>query len=945
MNSTTDIKRLQFVFEKVMQVEESSRQTFVENECDGNPACIQKVMKMVSFAISNQDLILDTVSKVANEIGQEASLVGTHIDKFKLTQRLGHGGMGDVYLAERSDHEFQQKVAIKIIRDGLHHQSVHTFFQRERQILADLNHPNICHLLDGGTTSDGMLYFVMEFIEGITITEYCQNNNLSLQERLSLFITICHAVQSAHQKLIIHCDIKPDNILVTQEGILKLLDFGIANLTTTETVADWKQQHIAISYSYASPEAMAQIPPSTESDVFSLGILLFELAVQQHPNHLSEETLTTLKKYRHQKPTKPLLNRIQQGLSDASAHITSPQLRAIFSKATHIDPLLRYQTVNELKTDIERYLAKYPVLATSTTLLTRFCLWVRRQMWLAGALLSILALSVLWGYREVNLRQTAETESLKYQKTTQFIVNLFKKADPNYSQGRQYSVKELLDNGREELNKQPSLNPVLDISIKLTIAKAYEALGEYTVADELYKELLSQEQKAESPNWENVAEIYSMLGDNARKNSQFEISRQWQNQALDSLTHIHSNTQSHSKVYNNYGVLELNTSNYVSAQKWFDLADQSAAEFADALQERLIVIRHNQAMTSGELGMLQKAIAQYKEVLKIKEQLFGKVHPRYITTLGNLVHIYLDNNAPETESSINELTNLVTTIYQPDNKNVLWVKSRQAAFLVKNGKYSQAEEIYQNIIQQEYAVRGSTLNYARHSNDLASLYLEIEHYEQAWPLLELSLDIRTRNLPENHWDLGESRINLAHMLIHQNQYQKADIILQQVSDNYAKESNKNGLIATLHMQTHLALITKNIVSAKQHIAQSAVHLNASQMPANSPIRIEQLKYEAMLAYVMNDYLKAQKAAQQALTMTRKLAFYSPLNSARLTLINNDISLMLGADASLVAASISNARAILLTTLPTDSASIRYADDLLNNPHRPHSLTSLLVQLP
>src|SRR5687767_9684553 len=208
------------------------------------------------------------------------------IGPYRILRELGHGGMGTVYLAARADEQFHKRVALKVIRSGADSAEVVRHFKRERQILASLDHPNIAHLLDGGTTDDGLPYFVMEYIQGQPVDRYCDNVRSTVAQRLQLFRHVCSAVHYAHQNLVVHRDIKPSNILVTAEGIPKLLDFGIAKLLTPElSVQTTGETSIALRLmtpDYASPEQVRGETITTASDIYSLGVLLYRLLTGHH---------------------------------------------------------------------------------------------------------------------------------------------------------------------------------------------------------------------------------------------------------------------------------------------------------------------------------------------------------------------------------------------------------------------------------------------------------------------------------------------------------------------------------------------------------------------------------------------------------------------------------------------------------------------------------------
>jgi len=316
---------------------------------------------------------------------ESSNAVGLRLGPYRMLEVIGQGGMGAVYRAVRDDDEFQQEVAIKLIRRGVNSDYVRSRFLYERQILAFLNHPNIARLLDGGTTEDGLPYFVMEFVEGRAIDDYCQQHQLSLPARLELFLKACAAVEYAHRNLIVHRDLKPSNILITADGTPKLLDFGIAKLLLPDhpqlAPAQTSILMRALTPDYASPEQIRGEPVSTSTDVYSLGVLLYELLTGKKAHRFETNTPGEIERVVcHVEAVRPsLLNKELAG-----------DLDQILLKALEKDAALRYPSVEQFAEDIRRYLSGQPVSARSHTLLYRVGKFVRRRKGVVLAAAAIL---------------------------------------------------------------------------------------------------------------------------------------------------------------------------------------------------------------------------------------------------------------------------------------------------------------------------------------------------------------------------------------------------------------------------------------------------------------------------------------------------------------------------------------------------------------------------
>lgn len=355
----------------------------------------------------------------ADKIDPSAAIVGQQIGSYKVIRELGRGGMGTVYLAARADESFHKQVALKVIKRGMDSDAIVRRFVMERQILANLDHPNIARLIDGGTTTDGLPYFVLEYVEGLNIKRYCDEHKLNTTERLNLFRRVCEAVTFAHQNLIVHRDLKPSNIIVTQDGTPKLLDFGIAKLLSGSSPAEGTMTiGRVLTPEYASPEELRGLPVNTRSDVYSLGVLLYELLIGRRP--FIFETRSPEDAARWITSTQPLkpsvaLTRIDANREAGAAKDHSPapatisrtrdatidklrrrlagDLDNILLKALRKEPERRYASVQEFSEDIRRHLKGLPVLARPDTFSYRASKFVtRHKAGVAAALIVVLTL-------------------------------------------------------------------------------------------------------------------------------------------------------------------------------------------------------------------------------------------------------------------------------------------------------------------------------------------------------------------------------------------------------------------------------------------------------------------------------------------------------------------------------------------------------------------------
>jgi hypothetical protein len=351
---TERLRRIRTVFEAVTNAEDGERRSVLERECGGDRELKAAVSELLA-ADEEPDALL-----VPPERRPGPGAPGERIGAYRTLRQIGSGGMGAVYLAARDDDAFERQVAVKLVHPAARSREVIHRFEREREIVARLDHPNIARLFDGGATEDGTPYFVMEYVDGAPITRYSDERGLGIRERLELFSTVCAAVEYAHRNLVVHRDLKPSNILVTGQGVVKLVDFGIAKLLDPETVQETRPSALALTPEYASPEQIRGGAISTLSDVYSLGMVLYELLAGTRP--FSATTSSPLEMARlvcEEEPARP---------SDVSG---VKQLRGdldnIVLKALHKEPERRYSSVEQFRADIQRYLNGLPVTARKDT--------------------------------------------------------------------------------------------------------------------------------------------------------------------------------------------------------------------------------------------------------------------------------------------------------------------------------------------------------------------------------------------------------------------------------------------------------------------------------------------------------------------------------------------------------------------------------------------------
>ena len=424
------------LYHATLECEESQRAAFLTRACGGDEALRREVESLVSYGNRTGRFIEGSALEVVAPAlagdggdGQDPAsdecrivekMIGKRISQYRVVEQLGRGGMGEVYRAVRADDQFQKQVAIKLVRAGEDSGFVISRFKNERQILASLDHPNIARLLDGGATDEGVPYFVMELVEGQPIDQYCDSHRLGIPARLKLFREVCSALAYAHQHQIIHRDIKPSNILVTAEGVPKLLDFGIAKIldsgVVAGTVGATQTRFRAFTPEYASPEQIKAEPIGTTSDVYSLGVLLYELLTGHRPYRFKTRTPLEIERaICEEEPLKPSMVVTwgeEQTLADGTTTSITPEeisgardsdpeqmhsrllgdLDAIVMMALRKEPHRRYASVDDLSEDMRKHLEGLPITARPSTLAYRGTKFIRRHKELSLSALIFLVL-------------------------------------------------------------------------------------------------------------------------------------------------------------------------------------------------------------------------------------------------------------------------------------------------------------------------------------------------------------------------------------------------------------------------------------------------------------------------------------------------------------------------------------------------------------------------
>jgi eukaryotic-like serine/threonine-protein kinase len=722
-------------------------------------------------------------------------MTADRIGPYRVLRTLGVGGMGEVFLAERADAQFEQLVAIKVVHGGS--RDLQSRFKSERQILAQLDHPNIAHLLDGGAQPDGTAYIVMEYVEGIPIDAYCDKNRLDIAARLRLFQTVCAAVHYAHQNLIVHRDLKPTNILVTASGVLKLLDFGIAKLLDERqaghhTLAVTHENLRVMTPDHASPEQVRGQAITTSSDVYVLGVLLYKLLAGTGPFVITSIRFADIEHAICEKEALPPSQAVSSvelkdtlGVADARNSTVNRLRRALKGDLDNIvfmamrkEPERRYASSQQLASDIQRYLDGKPVIARRDTMSYRCTKFVRRH-WLpvaAGASTIILIVAFATNTylqslrmaaerdRVAEQRERAERERSRAEEVSSFLVNLFKLSDPEENRGNQVTARELLDLSAKQLRAGLQDQPTTKAALLSTVGAVYDSLGQYQQALPLLAESLKlQGQTNDKERFETLLEIgRAHIGTGDLPGAEAP---------LQEAMHLSQSNFGATSVESGQALWSLGMLRYqlglLGESKRLYIRSLSILETSAALQTDVAAVLDDLAKVYAREQQWTLAKQTYERALEIYRRVLGDEHPRVAMRLNNLALVAENmGELPRAESLFQESIRLHERAYGQDHPETAAVKGNYGSLLEREGRLPEAEPLLRSALNVNLALYGPNnynVGYARVS--LAMLLQDQKNFGGAEAQFRQALAVYDKALPVDHPYRASALMHFAHLLV------------------------------------------------------------------------------------------------------------------------------------------------------------------------------------
>lgn len=668
-NIWTDIKS---IFFKAIELDGKDRETYLNEVCK-SPELKKEILTLI-FAHDKSENFLEDSIIACEPISDNSNLfIGKTFGKYKIEKLIARGGMGLVYIGVRND-EVKQKAAVKIINPGVASGTVIKRFQNERQTLANLNHPNISRLLDGGITDDGIQFLVMEYIDGIPIDEYCDKNKLNTKDRLNLFLKVAAVVQYAHQNLVVHRDLKPSNILITPDGEPKLLDFGIAKILSAEgerfeTVTQRGMWNLTPEY--ASPEQIFGNTITTSSDVYSLGIVLYKLLTGHNPYKMQSVFHSDISKIITQsEPAKPseiiyktIVNESEEDKSEINPHTISitregsvdklhkkliGDVDNIISMAIRKEPERRYSSVDHFADDIKRYLNDKPVNAHQDSLSYRSKKFIKRNknFLIPAAIIFIIInlglAGVLWqGYIAAKERDIAKLEADKSNRIKAFLLDMISSPDP-LKDGSEVKVIEVIQKASNKLSIELTDHPQIEAEIRTMLGNTYQNLGIYDSAqseilkaDQIIRKLYGTKSKETAISIKSLALIYHYKGD-------YEKAEDLYKKSLEMFSEVEKQPSfERAMLIDAYGTLLADMGNYEKSEQITEEALKIAESIKGFDDTQVAEIKNNLATSYNYLNKLDKAEKLYNESLVVFRKHFGDNHLRVSSVINNLAFIHI----------------------------------------------------------------------------------------------------------------------------------------------------------------------------------------------------------------------------------------------------------------------------------------------------------------
>jgi eukaryotic-like serine/threonine-protein kinase len=797
-------QKVQSLFHEAADLPSAEQRNFLETRCEDDPALVSEVLNLLAQDSLGDSMLDRDLAHVAHQVLHDPNDPPfKEFGPYRIRKSLGEGGMGVVYLAERDD--LHSQVAIKVLRDAWLSPARRARFAVEQRTLAQLNHPSIARLYDADTSSDGTPFFVMEYVEGIPLTDFSQQHNCPIAERLRLFREVCEAVLYAHQHAVIHRDLKPSNILVKEDATVRLLDFGIAKQLESLGDSDHALPHPTMTGlrfmtpAYAAPEQIRGEQVGIQADVYSLGVVLYELLAGRLPFDLLNRTPAQAEKVvTEQEPEKP--SAAAEHTADSMAKSVSSALASkrawadldvLCLTAMHKDVRQRYQSVEAVIRDVDHYLKGEPLDAQPDTLRYTVGKFVGRNwrtLSAAAAVLAVLiALVIFYTIRLTRARNAALAQAERTQRIQHFMLNLFQGGDPSAAPPDDLRVVTLLDRGLQEARSLDT-EPAVQAELFETLGGIYQKLGKYDQADSLLQSALHTRQTIFGADSVETAKSLLALGSLRDDQARYEESERLIRQSLDiNKRHLAPNDPAVAKsmlalgtVLADRGAYDQSIAMLEQTVRLYSAPNSAPVDAADSL--------HQLANAHFYAGHYEIATVLNQRVLEMYQKIYGDRHPLVADIYINLGAIRYDlGHYSEAEQYDRQALDIVQSWYGKDNPETAIDLTILARALVYQNRYDEATDL----LQQSLAIKERTFGKVHPSvastlNELGNIASKTGKYDLAKQYFNRMADIYRAVYGEHHYLVATALSNLGSVYIAERDWANAEKIFRRVIPLYTE---------------------------------------------------------------------------------------------------------------------------------------------------------------
>ncbi|HTV02263.1 MAG TPA: serine/threonine-protein kinase [Luteitalea sp.] len=853
-------ERVQELFHAAAALRHEDRGPFLAASCEADPELLDAVTSLLDEDGQSDTPLERDLPEVAWQLlsGPASLLPFPQFGRYTVIERLGEGGMGVVYLAEREDIE--SRVAIKVLRDAWVSTARLERFGAEQRVLARLNHPCIGRIYDADTLADGTPWFAMEYVDGLPITQFCVQHALSLDERLRLFRDVCEAVQYAHQHLVVHRDLKPSNVLVSSEGRVKLLDFGIARqLEGIDAVDQTVTRHWLMTPAYAAPEQLSGAPTGVHTDVYGLGGLLYELLTGRRPFDLAgaspseAETIITT-----HEPVRPSLVDRRSHVRLRGGGTAWDDLDVLCLAALRKEPERRYPTVEALIRDVDHYMRREPLEARPDTFGYRSGKFVRRhwQVLVAAAVVVVAIAGLLTFYtsRLGAARNTALAQAARTERIQRFMLSLFSADERHDAPAADLRVLTLLDRGAKDAQKLED-EPAVQSELFHTLGTIYQQLGRHEEADRLLSAALARRQALHGASHPDVAESLIAVGMLRVDQADLERAERLLREAYAvSQQGATRSTQAHAAAALGRALREKGS--YDEAVQVLNeavrLYDTAAAPPEDGTAARTAL-----ANTHFYAGRLDVAENQYQHILASSRRVHGGRHPSVAHDLLNVAAVRQSRaDYASAERHAREALHIFENWYgriHPETASAMNILGQALRY---QRKFDEAAQLLREALAtQEHVYGPSHPRVAFALNELGGLAQQLEHFDEAETAYRRALAIYTTVYDGKHARVGVAMVNLASVLISTNQPAQAETLIRTALAAYGE------LLPPTHINIGIAQIRLGVALAAQHRDADA----EAALVAGRRIIVQQTSPSARWLSLADQTLAAVRAARPPAT--------------------------------------------------------------------------------